>query len=454
MKKYFCLVLFVCLFSLPLSAKGLRAGLAKVIITPPKPIMMAGYAARTKPSESKYHDIYAKALIIADDNENGTNRMVLITTDILGYSRELAEMVADTAKQKYGIPREQIMFNASHTHTGPIIRQNLVGAMQVDAEQATVIHEYAQFLHDRIIWVIGQAMKDLSSAKISMGHGAGNFAVNRREKNEAGNIVIGVNKSGVVDQDVPVLLIETQREKLRGIVFGYACHNTTLTAQFYQISGDYAGFAQQQIETKHPGTIAMFVMGCGADVNPNPRSSLEIAQQHGASLTSIVEQVIDGKMNSIKGEVKVSFDRVMLPFGALPTKDALEAQLKDANVYKKKQADRMLGRLIRDGRLPSEYAYPIQVFQIGDDFTLIGLGGEVVTDYALRLKKELGTKGLWIAGYSNEVMAYIPSARMFAEGGYEVVDSMIYYDQPTSWKPEIEEIIISKAIEMTKRVKR
>ena len=451
MKKYFCLVLFICLFSLPLYAKGLRAGLAKVIITPPKPIMMAGYAARTKPSESKYHDIYAKALIIADDNDNGTNRMVLITTDILGYSRELAEMVAETAAQKYGIKREQIMFNASHTHTGPIIRQNLVGAMQVDAEQATIIHEYAQFLHDRIIWVIGQAMKDLSSAKISIGHGTGNFAVNRREKNEAGNVVIGVNKNGVVDQDVPVLLIETQREKLRGIVFGYACHNTTLTAQFYQISGDYAGFAQQEIETKHPGTIAMFVMGCGADVNPNPRSTLELAQQHGSSLASMVDQIIDGKMSSIKGDVKVKFERVMLPFGTLPTKEALEAQLKDANVYKKKQADRMLGRLIRDGKLPSEYPYPIQIFHIGDDFTLIGLGGEVVTDYALRLKKELGTKGLWIAGYSNDVMAYIPSARMFAEGGYEVVDSMIYYDQPTSWKPEIEEIIISKTIEMARK---
>ncbi len=451
MKKYFCLVLLFCLFSLPLSAKGLRAGLAKVIITPPKPIMMAGYAARTKPSESKIHDIYAKALIIADDNDNGTNRMVLITTDILGYSRELAEMVAETAQQKYGIKREQIMFNASHTHTGPIIRQNLVGAMQVDAEQATVIHEYAQFLHDRIIWVIGQAMKDLSSAKISIGHGTGNFAVNRREKNEAGNIVIGVNKNGVVDQDVPVLLIETQREKLRGIVFGYACHNTTLTAQFYQISGDYAGFAQQEIETKHPGTIAMFVMGCGADVNPNPRSTLELAQQHGSSLASIVDQIIDGKMSSIKGDVKVKFERVMLPFGALPTKEVLEAQLKDQNIYKKKQADRMLGRLIRDGRLPSEYPYPIQIFQIGDDFTLVGLGGEVVTDYALRLKKELGAKGLWIAGYSNDVMAYIPSARMFAEGGYEVVDSMIYYDQPTSWKPEIEEIIINKTIEMARK---
>ena len=78
----------------------------------------------------------------------------------------------------------------------------------------------------------------------------------------------------------------------------------------------------------------------------------------------------------------------------------------------------------------------------------------IATDYALRLKRELGADGLWIAGYTNEVMAYIPSTRMFGEGGYEVVDSMIYYDQPCSWAPELEDIIIGKTREMAARVGR
>ena len=114
----------------------------------------------------------------------------------------------------------------------------------------------------------------------------------------------------------------------------------------------------------------------------------------------------------------------------------------------------MLQRYERDGKLASEYPYTIQVLQFGPDFTLVGLAGEVVTDYVLRLKRELGERGLWVAGYTNEVMAYIPSARMFKEGGYEVVTSMIYYDHPTTWAPELEEKIIGKTRELARRVGR
>jgi hypothetical protein len=451
MKKLIVLILSLLCFSTLTLAKQMRAGLAKVVITPSQPIWMAGYANRTKPSEGKLQDLYAKALAIADEDGN---RMVLITADILGFTRELGDAIVERANKQYGLTREQLMLNASHTHTGPVVRGNLIGAYQLDAEQATRIYEYSQLLQDRVLWVIGQALKDLSLAKLSFGRGSGTFAINRRERTEAGAIKIGLNQKGVVDHDVPVMMIETKRERLRGVVFGYACHNTTLTGEHYQLSGDYSGFAQAELEKENPGTVAMFVMGCGADINPNPRSTLEAAQQHGTSLAGAVKQVLEGKMKGFDGAVKVAFDRVMIPFGTPPTKAEFEQRLTDTNVFKKKHAERMLARLIRDGKLTTEYPYPIQIFQIGKDFTLIGLAGEVVTDYALRLKQEFGADGLWVAGYTNEVMAYIPSARMFSEGGYEVVDSMIYYDQPCSWAPELEERIISKTRELAESVGR
>lgn len=451
MKKLIILGLCLLCFSATTFAEQMRAGLAKVVITPERAIWMAGYASRTKPSEGKLHDLYAKALAFADEDGN---RIVLVTADILGFTRELSDSIVERATVQYGLQREQLMLNASHTHTGPVIRGNLIGAYQLDAEQATRIYEYSQYLQERVLWVIGQALKDMSLAKISLGQGSGNFAINRREANEAGAIKIGLNPKGVVDQSVPVLMIETKREKLRGVVFGYACHNTTLTGEHYQLSGDYAGFAQAEIEKTHPGTIAMFVMGCGADINPNPRSALPLAQQHGTSLAEVVEKVLEGKMSGIDGKIKSAFDRIPLSFGTPPSKAEFEQRLTDANVFKKKHAERMLARLIRDGKLATEYPYPVQIFQIGKDFTLVGLAGEVVTDYALRLKQELGADGLWVAGYSNEVMAYIPSTRMFSEGGYEVVDSMIYYDHPCSWSPDLEERIISKTRELAERVGR
>ena len=81
---------------------------------------------------------------------------------------------------------------------------------------------------------------------------------------------------------------------------------------------------------------------------------------------------------------------------------------------------------------------------LGDQVTWIALGGEVVVDYSLRLKKELPKgRAIWVTAYANDVMAYIPSKRVLAEGGYEGDSSQIYYGQPTKWGPGIEETIIA-----------
>ncbi len=308
-------------------------------------------------------------------------------------------------------------------------------------------------LQEKIIHIIGEAIRDLAPARFSFGHGTGTFARNRRVPADNG-IRFGVNENGPVDHDVPVMAIETPEGKLRGILFGYACHNTTLTEKHYQISGDYAGFAQDALERAHPGATAMFVMGCGADINPYPRGEITQAEGRGASLAEAVQQAIKGSMAPVEGRIKAAFDRVMIPFATPPTREEFQARLTDKNVYKQRHARRMLARLDRDGKLAAEYSYPIQVFQIGSGFTMIGLAGEVVTEYALRLKRELGAQGLWVAGYANEVMAYLPSARMFPEGGYEVVTSMLYYDQPASWSPALEEKIIGKARDLAWRVGR
>ncbi len=445
----FSVVLLCC--ALTASAKPIKAGLARAIITPEQPTWLSGYASRNKPSEGKLHDLWTKALALEDERGN---RVVLVTTDILGYSREVAEAIAARAQQQFGLRREQLMLNASHTHTGPIVRSNLIGAYDLDAEQTARVAAFAQRLQEQTMRVIGEALKDLAPAKLSFGHGLGSFAKNRRARAADGSIRIGVNDSGPVDHDVPVLLIEAEDGKVRGIVFGYACHNTTLTGEHYTLSGDYAGFAQLAVEAAHPGATAMFVMGCGADINPYPRSALVNAQNHGASLAAAVAQALKGKRQPVRGAFKTAFERIALPFGPLPTRAEFEARLSNADVFKQRHAQRMLERYARDGQLAGDYPYTIQVFQLGKDFTLIGLAGEVVTDYALRLKRELGARGLWVAGYTNEVMAYIPSARMFSEGGYEVVDSMIYYDQPTSWSPELEEKIISKTRELARQVGR
>jgi hypothetical protein len=330
-----------------------------------------------------------------------------------------------------------------------VLASSLAGAYDLDPTQSAAVDAYTRQLKDKLLGVIGAAIKDLSPARLSFGRGSAQFAMNRREKKPDGTTVIGVNREGVVDREVPVLKIESDG-KLRGIAFGYACHNTTLTGEFYQLSGDYAGFAQQAIERAHPGTLALFVMGCGADINPYPRSKLELAVEHGDELAKSVEQVLSGAMPPVNGQIKSVLGIVMIPFAPTPTKAEWQARLKDQNTFRRHHAQRWLAKLERDGKILSEYPYTVQVLQIGD-LKLIALAGEVVTDYSLRLKREFGGN-TWVAGYSNDLCSYIPSARMFAEGGYEVVESMIYYDLPGPYTPAIEEKIIGKVHELDRQL--
>lgn len=428
------------------AAAGFKAGLAKIAITPEKPTWMAGYANRTKPSEGKLHDLFAKALAIQDSRGN---RVVIVSTDLLGLPRALTAEISEHANKSYGLRREQILFNSSHTHTGPVVNSSLAGAYDLNDEQNKAIADYTWQLKHNLLKVIGSALKDLSTAKLSFGKGSAQFAMNRRE-NRNGRMAIGVNREGVVDKEVPVLKIESPDGKLRGVAFGYACHNTTLTGEFYQLSGDYAGFAQAAVEKNHPGATALFITGCGADINPYPRSKLEFSQQHGEELAASVKQVLAGQMSQVSGQLKSTLGVVMIPFAPTPSKEEWQARLKDQNAFVRRHAERWLTKLDRDGKLMSEYPYTIQMVQLGD-VKLIALAGEVVTDYSLRLKKEFGGN-TWVAGYSNDLCSYIPSARMYAEGGYEVLDSMIYYDLPGPYTPAIEEKIIGKVHELNRQI--
>ena len=103
------------------------------------------------------------------------------------------------------------------------------------------------------------------------------------------------------------------------------------------------------------------------------------------------------------------------------------------------------------GQLRPSYAYPVQTWKLGDGPLWVILGGEVVVDYAIRLKTEIrmqtGVKPVWVAGYANDVMAYIPSLRVLKEGGYEGEYAMLYYGRPGIWAQNVEEIIVGKVHE-------
>jgi hypothetical protein len=431
-----------------LAGPSIRAGAARIDITPEGPVWMSGYAARNKPSEGVLMPLWAKALALEDARGN---RAVIVTTDLIGLPMELTDLVAARAMEKYKLDRASLVFNASHTHTGPVVRGNLSVMESQQPPHREALAAYRQTLQQKLLDVIGAALADLAPAELAFAYGEARFGVNRRQFTPTG-VVIGVNPDGPVDPRVPVLRVTSPSGKVRALLFGYACHNTTLTAEFYQLSGDYAGFAQAELEKEFPGAVALFVQLCGGDQNPNPRSKLEYAEQHGRTLAAEVARVARTAMSPAGGRIRAAYQLAALPF-APHTREQFEQELKDANVFRQRRARLML-QLYDERREPRQLRYPVQAVRLERGFTLIALGGEVVVDYALWAYRTWPQEPLMVAGYSNDVACYIPSARILREGGYEAVDSMIYYGQPGPFTEEVEARIQDAVRQVMKRVGR
>ncbi len=420
-----------------------KAGVAKVNVTPDKPMWMSGYGGRNRPAEGKLTDLWAKAIVLEAGDKQ---RAVLITLDLVGIDRGLSQSVCNSLKKEFGFDRKQIAICASHTHTGPVVGMNLrpLHYEVIDEEQQKLVIQYAESLEKKIVNVVGQAINDLGPSKLSWGSGKATFAVNRRENPErkVPELRAEGKLKGPFDHDVPVLAVRSPNDALKAVVFGYACHSTVLS--FYQWSGDYAGFAQIELEKLHADCMAMFWAGCGADQNPLPRRKVELAQEYGGRLATAVDKVLSGKMAEADDALSTTYREIELPLDTLPTHEQIEQDAQNKNKFVAARAKMFLAQIASGKPLSKTYPYPVQCWKIGQEVQFVTLGGEVVVDFALRLKSELREEKTWVAGYSNDVMAYIPSRRVLREGGYEGGGSMVYYGLPTVWAPEVERLIVDE----------
>jgi neutral ceramidase len=441
-------ILLLFCFGLGAVAADYRAGTAAVDITPDGPVWMAGYASRTKPSTGVLQRLRAKALAI-EDRKGG--RIVIVTTDLLGLPRVLTDAVGARVVKELNVPRERVLFNSSHTHTGPVVRPNLSIMYNLSAEDAERVREYSQMLAGKLFDVVGAALGDLKPAGISFGTGTVGFAANRRQRGSDGAVRIGVNQEGPVDHSVPVLRVDDERGNPRAVIFGYACHNTTLTGEHYQISGDYAGFAQAEIENSLPGTTALFLALCGGDQNPNPRSREEHVLQHGRTLAAEVRRVM-GATRPVRGETRGALQWRDLPLQPHDRGD-FETMLAASDPIRVRFAKSMLA--LYDERRPMRtVSFPVQALRIGKDMAVVALGGEPVVEYALRAKAAHPKLRLIVAGYSNDVMGYVPTAKMLTEGGYEPVSSALYYGLAMPFTPDVERLVNESVDAVLKRVMR
>lgn len=419
-----------------------KAGAAKVSITPQRFMWMAGYGGRKEPASGKHTDLWVKSLVLEDACGR---RAAMVSLDLVGMDHQLATAICGELRQRFGLERRQVALCFSHTHSGPVVGRNLepLHYRQVDAEQQSLIEQYAAKLQEQVVACVGEAIENIEPVGLRWGSGTAAFAVNRRNNREPDvpalreqNALVGPN-----DHDVPVLAVRTAAGRLKAVVFGYACHATVLGELSW--CGDYPGFAQAELESRHAECVALFWAGCGADQNPIPRRELRLAQEYGRQLADAVTEVLAGEMEPVASSIATAYREVPLKLEAAPSVDELEKAAESENRYEQARARMLLEGLAAGQPVPQAYPYGIGAWVLGGQIRWVFLGGEVVVDYSLRLKSEAGGKRTWVVGYANDVMAYIPSRRVLEEGGYEGKTAMVYYGLPSAWTPEVEQTVIA-----------
>lgn len=437
----FLMPVFLLLISLtPTSGQGWKAGTAKRIITPTDSVWMAGYASRTHSATGTLHDLWIKALALEDSLGH---RGLLITTDLLGLPRALSERVSERLMKRLDIGRDQLILSSSHTHSGPVLQQSLYPAYPLSASRQAQIDRYTQELEEALVALGVAAFEAMRPASLASGQGTVRFGVNRRNNVEA-TLSAATDLAGPIDHSVPVMLVRDAEGQPMTVVFGYACHATVLS--LYQWSGDYPGFAQLALEAAFPGVTAMFFAGAGGDINPLPRRSVALARQYGEELASAVRRVVAEELEPLAPVLDTRYTEIALAYGPRAEREELVHLQHAGSPYEQVWARELLANLDAGKPIPQSYpTYPVQSWQLGHQ-RLVALGGEVVVEYAIRLKRLLG-QDLFVMAYANDVMNYIPSLRILREGGYEGFSSSRVYNLPAPWAPTIEEILIRTTYE-------
>lgn len=411
----------------PLAAMEWQIGASREDVTPTEPIRLTGYAARKANHTGVAQKLWAKALAIS---VRGEPPAILLTVDNCGVCAPIVEEVARRLKDKAGVPRERLAVCSSHTHCGPMspgFAANIFVGNDTQEQQAT-IQRYGSFLTDKMETAALRALESRRAATLSWNEGRVCFAANRRTQN------------GPVDHALPVLCARNASGGVLAVVANYACHCTTLGGDFNETHGDWAGCAQEDLERLFPGAVALITAGTGADANPAPRGSVELAQRHGAALAEEAAGRVRNAMLPLAQSPRCELKRLELPFQPLPTRHEWESRAQQPGIVGL-HARRQLEKLDRGEALPEKLPYVVQTWSFGEDLAMVFLAGEVVVDYGKWLKHNFDAQRLWVTSYSNDVPCYIPSRRILQEGGYEAESSLWYYDRPARLAPQSEEII-------------
>ncbi|HEU5318094.1 MAG TPA: neutral/alkaline non-lysosomal ceramidase N-terminal domain-containing protein [Chloroflexota bacterium] len=457
----------------------MRAGVAKVCITPPVGTWQGGYGARTKPCQGVHDDLYARALVVESDGDSGgaTTKAAIVSVDIVGLTHEVAEGAKRRAEELTGIPGERIAFCTSHTHGGPVLR-----AFLGRTEGPQVDEQYARILEKYLAGAVAAAAQELRPVAVRLGRGEAGFNVNRRLKTAEG-IAMRSNPEGVVDREVVVIRVDelskgAGEERPDGpsqpsqpplaVLFRYTCHATAMGANNYLITADYPGAAARTIEQAYGGeTTAIFLQGCAGNIRPNLTSAqggfrsadwdelARLGRELGGAAVAAAEQAAFVEPAG-KGDLAAAGTVTTLPYAPPPPAEELRtlaAGGKWPNGQALTATERQWAgnalKVVEEGGGEEGVPAEVQVFRLGDVY-LVTLPGEVFVEIGWKVRdavaKEVGVgpERVVVAAYANGSVGYVPTAAAMPEGGYEVT-AYRHAGRPSGYAAEAEDILAGTA---------
>jgi hypothetical protein len=434
---------------------ALLAAARRVTITPPVGVDLTGFGARSGPSAGVHDDLRACALYLTDT----ARELLIITCDLIGLHHEEVAQVRAGISERAGIAPESVMICCSHTHSGPATRcLNYLGKQD---------EGYLSELQRRLVGLAAWAKSEAVPAGLGSTRAPLRVGVNRREWRD-GAIVLGINETGPTAPHVDLLCVDDAEGRPLCRLFCHAAHAVTLGGDNLLLSGDWPGFAQREVERCYgPGCVAMFVQGCCGDINSHVGAGFEAAQAEGKRLATAVLTADPEAPRRDAVPLAAATIGLELPLTDVPSVPEARKLVADARRHAQSSAEqdnyglrtlnegmvhwaRQLLALAEDGATGRTVPFEVQALRIGD-LGIVGLPGEVFVDYALKIDADGHLPCTAVAAYTNGNIGYVPTAKAFAEGGYEVHSAIRFYGT-TMQTPHSEELILQAADEVLAKV--
>jgi len=419
----------------------MKIGTAKRNVSTELPIHLSGFGNPNRKFTGKYDDIFVRATAISGDKT-----VIIVSADVLAFNKDILEETSTLITEKTGVPKEAILYNASHTHSAPQVSPT------VNPGIGAYVKEYADFFYASVVDAAVEAYNDMEEGTLAYSVATvENIGVNRRLIVD-GKYYFAPNFNGLINKEVTVLRAECGG-KLKAIIMQYACHPSTIGEDL--MTSDYPGYACALLEKENPGTNVQFLQGCAGNIRVrtvNPagtgfgKASYDDVKNFGTILHNAVNASAGAPQITVSDAVSYCKDEFFISYQPKLSKQEYLEQANNAGSQTEKIA--ALKYYEEYETYPDGIGYSVQKITLGDSLVIFALEGEVCIEYDFNIKNLIPGKHVVVCGYSNGMPGYICTEQMYTEGGYEPVRSCMCYYVRGGFDPKTDALILSHVRKM------